>query len=80
MKSFEVKLKSSAEEVVAKAKTAAKSNGVAMEGDQSKGRFNGQGVEGQYHIEGSTLTIKITKKPLIVPWSLLETKIKNFFG
>lgn len=80
MKSFEVKLKLKAEEVVAKAKAASKSNGVTMEGDHSKGHFNGQGVEGNYHIEGSTLTIRITKKPLIVPWSLLETKIKNFFG
>ena len=80
MKSFQVKLKLKAEEVVEKAKAASKSNGVAMEGDHSKGHFNGQGVEGNYHIEGSTLKISITKKPLIVPWSLLETKIKNFFG
>jgi hypothetical protein len=80
MKSFDVPLKLDPKEIIAKAKVAAKESGVQMEGDEIKGFFKGHGIEGHYSIAKDILAIEITKKPMIMPWSLIETKLRNYFG
>jgi len=79
-KAFEVKLTSDPDEVIAKAKVAARENGVKFEGDSQMGHFSGHGIEGSYLILDDTLAIKISKKPLIMPWSLIETKLRKYFA
>ncbi|MFN5746705.1 MAG: hypothetical protein ACK443_11570 [Methylococcaceae bacterium] len=80
MKSFEVKLKSDPEDVIAKAKTAARNNGVNLVGDGQTGHFVGHGIEGSYLILEDTLAIQISKKPFIMPWSLIESTLRNYFA
>ncbi|WP_156912841.1 hypothetical protein [Methylocaldum szegediense] len=79
-KVVEVKLNRPAEELVAKAKEAARDKGIHFVGDEQKGQFAGNGIEGHYRINGDTLSIRISKKPLIVPWNLIEAAVRSYFG
>ena len=79
-KSFEVQLHSDPDEVIAKARAAARDNGVRFEGDGQMGRFAGHGIEGSYLILEETLTVQISKKPFIMPWALIETSLRKYFA
>ena len=79
-KSFEVKLKSDPDEVIARARLAALDNGVRFEGDGQTGRFSGHGIEGSYLILEDTLSVKISKKPFIMPWGIIESTLRNYFA
>ncbi|GAB6048211.1 hypothetical protein JCM19379_20400 [Methyloparacoccus murrellii] len=79
-KSFEVKLKSDPDEVIARARLAARDNGVRFEGDGQTGRFSGHGIEGSYLILEDTLSVKISKKPFIMPWGIIESTLRNYFA
>lgn len=78
-KQFSIKMTRDAHEVVAKFKSAAEKNDVRFKGDDRNGRFSGKGIEGHYAISGDVLTITIEKKPMLVGWSLIETKVLDFF-
>jgi hypothetical protein len=79
-KAFEVKLTSDPGEVIAKARVAARDNGVNFEGDDQTGHFSGHGIEGSYLILENTLAIHITKKPFIMPWGMIEKTLRNYFA
>jgi len=72
-KSFEVKLTTDPDKVIAKARTVARDNGIQFEGD-------GHGIEGSYLILEDTLSIKIAKKPFIMPWAMIESTLRKFFA
>ena len=78
-KSFEFKLHSDPDDVIAKARLAARDNGVNFEGDGQTGHFAGHGIEGSYLILEDTLSLKILRKPFIMPWSLIESSLRKFF-
>ena len=78
-KHFSVKITGDAQAAVAKFKSTAKKNDVLLEGDHLAGQFNGKGIEGRYDINGDILTIYIEKKPVLIPWSLIEAKVRDFF-
>ena len=79
-KSFEVRLSRDPEQVIADARTAASQNGVRFEGDSQTGHFAGHGIEGSYLILDDTLSINISKKPFIMPWSMIESTVNKFFA
>ena len=79
-KSFEVKLQGDPDEIIAKAKTAARDHGVDLTGDGQTGHFSGLGIEGSYLIFEDTLAIEISKKPFILPWGMVESTLRNYFG
>ena len=79
-KSFEFKLHRDPDDVIAKARLAARDNGVNFEGDGQTGRFAGHGIEGSYLILEDTLSLQISKKPFIMPWSLIESSLRKFFA
>lgn len=79
-KSFEITLTAAPEEVIAAAKKAAAKNGVTLEGDAQAGRFSGLGIAGDYSIAGPTLTVAISRKPLIMSWGLIEKSLRDFFA
>ncbi|MDD1650853.1 MAG: hypothetical protein LUO80_10760 [Methylococcaceae bacterium] len=79
-KSIEVKLNSDPDEVVARARIAARDNGVSFEGDGQTGHFAGHGIEGSYLIFEDTLSLQISKKPFIMPWGLIESSLRKFFA
>lgn len=79
-KSFEIKLNRDPDEFIAKARAMAHSHGVLFEGDGQTGHFAGHGIEGSYLILEDTLSIQISKKPFIMPWSLIESTVRKYFG
>ena len=66
--------------MVSEAKQVAEENDATFEGDTSSGSFSGQGVEGNYEIQGQTVEVTITDKPTLAPWSKVESKVKEFFA
>lgn len=78
-KSIQLKLNSAPDEVVARAKTAASHHGVRFVGDEQTGHFEGHGIEGSYWIVEDMISIRILKKPFIIPWSLIEAKVRDYF-
>ncbi len=75
-----VKLNRDARELVARFKVAAEKNGIHMAGDHQRGKFIGMGIEGRYEIEGDMLAIHILKKPMLISWSIIEAKVREFFS
>lgn len=68
------------EEMVARARQKAEGKDATFEGDAAQGRFNALGVVGSYTIEQGKVNIEIIKKPLLVPWSLVEKTVRDFFS
>jgi len=67
-------------ETFEKIKLEMTTGGGLFEGDEMSGNFSGGGVIGSYTVLGTTVNITISKKPFIVPVSLIEGKIKSYFG
>ena len=79
-KSFDIPLTGDAAALVAKAEQVAREAGAEFSGDARAGRFAASGVEGEYTVQSDTITVTITKKPIIAPWSLVEEKVRSFFA
>ncbi len=79
-KFLEVRLSQTPDVFLPRAKETARANGVHLTGDHEAGRFNGRGIEGAYRIDGDTLAIHIRKKPLIMPWTMIEAAVRSFFA
>jgi hypothetical protein len=78
-KKFELVLSVSPSDFLHKARSSAQSSGVELNGDESGGRFSGKGIEGAYEIQGNVLAIRILKKPLLMPWALIEMAVRDYF-
>ena len=77
---FTVPLKGrSPSDLVAKAKEAAVDGGADFAGDERTGTFSGNGVVANYEIRRDDVLITLKSKPLIAPWSFVETRIREFF-
>ncbi|CAL1240364.1 hypothetical protein [Candidatus Methylocalor cossyra] len=79
-KSFQVKLNRPAAEILAQAQEAARANGIHFGGDGEAGTFAGHGIEGSYRIDGDILSVHISKKPFLLPWSVIESRLRIFFA
>jgi len=57
------------------------SGGIELKGDSQSGTLKGKGFQGSYTMQmmngKNEVTLKIDKKPIIVPWSLIESKIES---
>ncbi len=78
---FEVPFSGDVQSVIDGAKSAVEKAGGKFGGDASTGKFNvpKPAVEGSYRITGSSMSITITKKPMIVPCGVIESYIKEKF-
>jgi hypothetical protein len=79
-RTFRVKLTKSIEETIEKAKKKAAEKGAEFIGDQKAGSYRGKNAEGTYEIDDDQVILTVTKKPPLVPWTFVETKIKKFFS
>lgn len=77
---FEVPLTTSPEAIITKAREYSKNDAIAFEGDTGSGRFSVYGVEGQYAIRDGSVVVDIHHKPFLVPWSMVETQVREFFS
>jgi hypothetical protein len=44
------------------------------------GRFEGQGFAGTVHFVGDELEVEILKKPMLIPWGVVESQIRKYFA
>ena len=79
-KTFSMNTNKDPETLVQEARTVAEENNATLSGDANSGTFSGRGVEGSYEVEGNTVTITITDKPMLATWSKVESKVKEFFS
>ncbi len=78
-KKFSITLTRDPHDVFTQFKAYAAKNGVEVRGDHIAGQFNGKGIQGNFSLTGGTLNITIEKKPIILSWSLIENKVREFF-
>jgi hypothetical protein len=55
------------------------SKGGTFQGNEEKGNFKANGIEGNYEVYDK-VNVTITDKPILVPNSLIEREIKIYFG
>jgi hypothetical protein len=72
-------LPESAESVIRKLEKAALRYDVEFKGDVSKGYARGKGFHVDYIIVGERCTLTVTKKPMLVPWSVVEKALARIF-
>src|SRR5215207_10469363 len=66
--------------LLARARRAASVNGVTLVGNESSGRFSHKMLKGEYRMIGRTVIVTITYKSRLVPWSVLEGRLRGMFG
>lgn len=72
-------LPDTAEVVIAKLRALAEQHDVEFVGDTLKGHAAGKGFHITYLIAGTDVTVTVTKKPLLVPWSIVEKALARLF-
>ncbi len=77
---FDVPFSGDATTLLNQAKSAADEAGATLTGDVHSGEFSGKGVEGHYEVEGKTVHVTVTKKPLVVPEAKIEAELRKFFA
>lgn len=78
-KCFKIEILDNPKNLITKARQAADKKGINFNGDSCSGFFVGQGIEGEYQRIDNNLEVTINKKPMIVPWPIIEASLKNFF-
>jgi hypothetical protein len=68
-----------AEDVLDRARGEARAAGVALHGDGSGGRFEGM-ASGSWTVDGRTLRVRVTQKPAMIPWGMVESVVRRLFG
>ena len=62
--------------LLARARRVAGENGATLVGGGQSGRFSHDMVSGEYRVAGRTVTVTITEKHWLVPWSVVESRIE----
>jgi hypothetical protein len=66
-------------EAVRKVETGIKSKGGTFSGNDQQGSFKASGINGQYRVS-AMVDVTISEKPFVIPYSLIENEVKNYFG
>jgi len=78
-KTFDFSFSGDAASLLQHAKKVAAEAKATLTGDTNHGNFSGKGVEGHYEIRGNTVHVTITKKPVVVADSVIESQLAKFF-
>jgi hypothetical protein len=79
-RTFNIDTAASPSLLLARARRAASQNGVTLFGNESSGRFSHKMLKGEYRIIGRMVIVTITYKHRLVPWSVLEGRLRGLFG
>jgi hypothetical protein len=63
--------------LLARAKKAAHENGAALLGDERSGRFSHDMAKGEYRMVGQTVVVTVTEKHWLLPWPLVEARLRE---
>ena len=67
------------EEALEKLNILAEKYSVEFKGDHSEGYAQGKGFHIRYEIVGKQCTLTVSKKPIFVPWSVIEKQLAKIF-
>ena len=79
--SFKFKIESNPADIINKVKSKIENEGGNFTGDESEGNFNLPtpvgAIEGNYTVSENELKIDITKKPMMLPCSMIESELEK---
>ena len=78
-KTFSVRTTSDRPSLLARARRVAKENGATLVGDERSGRFSHGMFGGEYRMEGQTVLVTVTDKHRLLPWAVLESRLRDLF-
>jgi hypothetical protein len=82
--SFEIPFEGSAEAIIEKAKNTIAGASGTLNGSESTGEFTVPSpvgdVKGSYAVVGNLLTVTITEKPFIAPYSMIEDALRKYLS
>ncbi|HNX75436.1 MAG TPA: hypothetical protein PLM07_02320 [Candidatus Rifleibacterium sp.] len=76
LKTYSYPVEGNPGEMLEKFRNKIQSKGLAVEGDVNSGMVSGFGFKATYSLLNSNLTIDVLEKPAIIPWSMLDEKMK----
>jgi hypothetical protein len=79
-RTFSIDTAASPSRLLERARRAASENDVRLVGNESSGRFWHRMLEGNYRRMGPRVIVTITHKHRLVPWSVLEGRLRGLFG
>jgi hypothetical protein len=79
-RTFSIDTSASPSLLLARARKVASENSVSLVGNESSGRFSHKMLKGEYRRIGRTVIVTITYKYRLVPWSVLEGRLRGLFG
>jgi len=68
------------EVILEKLETLAVKHNIEFSGSVEKGYARGKGFHVEYVVVGTRCTLTVTKKPLLVPWALVEAQLHKLFS
>jgi hypothetical protein len=63
--------------LLARARRVAIKNGASLVGNEGSGRFSHELVKGEYHIRGPKVVVTITDKHWMLPWPVVEVRLRE---
>ena len=54
-----------------------KESGATLVGDEESGHFSHDMVRGEYRIVGQTVSVTITDKHWLIPWPVVESRLRE---
>jgi hypothetical protein len=79
-RTFSIDISAGPSLLLARARRVANENGVRLVGNERSGRFSHKMLIGQYRLSGQTVIVTITFKYRLVPWSVVEGRLRALFG
>ena len=67
------------DEALVKLNTLAQKYSVEFKGDKAKGFAKGRGFHITYEMVGSRCTLTVSKKPVFIPWGVIEKQLAKLF-
>lgn len=81
---FDIPVPADLPAVLARVQRLIESEGGRFSGDAAAGRFSGTSpvgpIEGRYTIQGASIRVTITSKPMLAPCGAIEARIRKYFA
>ena len=79
-RTFSIDTAASPSLLLERARRAASEHDVTLYGNERSGRFSHKMLRGEYRRIGRTVIVTIAYKHRLVPWSVLEGRLRGLFG
>ena len=77
VRTFSVDTRVAPSSLLARARRAASENSAILVGDERSGRFSHELVQGEYRLVGQTVVVTITEKHWLLPWPVVEVRLRE---